>query len=46
MEKQRLDNIIASTGRFSRKEVKELIRRGVVTVDGVPARSAEEKADP
>ena len=46
MEKQRLDKIIASTGRFSRKEVKELIRRGVVTVDGVPARSAEEKADP
>lgn len=46
MEKQRLDKIIASTGRFSRKEVKELIRRGVVMVDGVPARSAEEKADP
>ena len=46
MEKQRLDKIIASTGRLSRKEVKELIRRGVVTVDGVPARSAEEKADP
>ena len=46
MEKQRLDKIIASTGRFSRKEVKELIRQGVVTVDGVPARSAEEKADP
>ena len=46
MEKQRLDKIIASTGRFSRKEVQELIRRGVVTVDGVPARSAEEKADP
>ena len=46
MEKERLDKIIASTGRFSRREVKELIRRGAVTVDGVPARSAQEKADP
>jgi 16S rRNA pseudouridine516 synthase len=46
MEKQRLDKIIASTGRFSRREVKTLIRQGRVLVDGVPARSAEEKADP
>ena len=46
MEQQRLDKIIASTGRFSRREVKELIRRGQVLVDGVPARSAQEKADP
>ena len=46
MEQQRLDKIIASTGRFSRREVKDLIRRGAVTVDGVPARSAQEKADP
>ncbi len=42
----RLDKIVASTGRFSRREVKELIRRGQVLVDGVPARSAQEKADP
>ena len=46
MEQQRLDKIIASTGRFSRREVKELIRRGWVLVDGVPAKSAQEKADP
>lgn len=46
MEKQRLDKIIASTGRFSRREVKNLARQGRVLVDGVPARSAEEKADP
>lgn len=45
MEKQRLDKIIASTGKWSRKEVKALIRQGLVLVDGVPARSAEEKAD-
>ena len=46
MEKQRLDKIIASTGRWSRREAKELIRQGRVLVDGVPARSAEEKAEP
>ena len=46
MEKQRLDKIIASTGKFSRREVKNLIRQGRVLVAGVPARSAEEKADP
>lgn len=46
MEKQRLDKIIASTGRWSRREAKDLIRQGRVLVDGVPARSAEEKADP
>ena len=46
MAAQRLDKIIASMGRWSRREVKDLIRQGRVTVDGVPARSAEEKADP
>lgn len=46
MGKQRLDKIIASTGKFSRREVKDLIRQGLVAVDGVTARSAEEKADP
>ena len=46
MEKQRLDKIIASTGKWSRREAKELIRQGRVLVDGVPARSAEERADP
>ena len=46
MEKQRLDKIIASTGRWSRREVKNLVRQGRVLVDGIPARSAEEKTDP
>ena len=46
MEKQRLDKIIASTGRWSRREVKSLVKQGRVLVDGVIARSAEEKADP
>ena len=46
MEKQRLDKIIVSTGQFSRREVKQLVRQGRVLVDGIPARSAAEKADP
>ena len=46
MALERLDKIIASTGRWSRREVKNLIRQGRVLVDGMPPRSAEEKADP
>ena len=42
---ERLDKILSSTGRWSRREVKELIRSGRVTVDGRRALSAEEKAD-
>ena len=42
---ERLDKILSSTGRWSRKEVKELIRMGRVTVDGVPAGSPEDKAN-
>ena len=33
MAAQRLDKIIASTGRWSRREVKDLVRQGRVTVD-------------
>lgn len=46
MGQQRLDKIIASTGKWSRREVKELARRGLVTVNGFPVRSVEEKFDP
>lgn len=46
MEKQRLDKVIASTGRFSRREVKLLVRQGRVLVDGFPARSPEDKVEP
>lgn len=42
----RLDKLIASTGRWSRREVKELIRQGRVAVDGAAVRSPQEKADP
>ena len=46
MEKQRLDKLIASSGKWSRREVKELIRQGRVSVNGAAATSPEEKADP
>ena len=42
----RLDKILADTGKWSRKEARELIRRGGVTVDGAVVRSPEAKADP
>ena len=43
---ERLDKILAGTGRWSRREVKELVRQGRVRVDGQTARTAEEKVDP
>ena len=46
MAEQRLDKIIVSTGRYSRREVKTLVREGRVLVDGRIAASAEEKCDP
>ena len=46
MAKERLDKILASTGKWSRREAKELARRGLVSVDGAAIRSVEEKFDP
>ena len=46
MALQRLDKLIASTGKYSRREVKLLIKEGRVLVDGRPAASAEDKVDP
>ena len=43
---ERLDKILAGTGRWSRREVKELVCQGRVRVDGQTARTAEEKVDP
>ena len=43
---ERLDKILAGTGRWSRREVKELIRRRRVLLDGLPADSPERKIDP
>ena len=46
MERLRLDKIIAASGKYSRREVKLLIRQGRVLVDGLPARAPEDKVDP
>lgn len=46
MEKQRLDKIIASSGRWSRREVRDLVRRGLVLVNGSAPHSPDEKIDP
>lgn len=43
MELERLDKILAGTGRWSRREVKDLVRSGRVSVNGRPARAPEEK---
>lgn len=42
---ERLDKILAGTGRWSRREVKELVRAGRVSVNGAVAHSPEEKYD-
>ena len=41
----RLDKLIADSGAASRSEAKNLIREGRVSVNGTPARSAEDKYD-
>ena len=46
MALERLDKLLASTGRWSRKEVKDLIRQGRVLSGGHPALRPEEKWDP
>lgn len=45
MALQRIDKILAGTGMWSRKEVKELVRQNRVTVDGKTVKKPEEKAD-
>ena len=42
---ERLDKILTGTGRWSRREVKELVKAGRVRVNGAAARSPEEKYD-
>ena len=42
---ERLDRRLAGTGKWSRKEARELIRAGRVRVDGAVCRAPEEKVD-
>ena len=43
---ERLDKILSATGKWSRREVKELLRQGRVTVDGSRPTGPEMKIDP
>ena len=43
---ERLDKILASTGKYSRKEAKLLIRGGRVLADGIAVRDPAAKLDP
>ncbi len=45
MAMERLDKLLSSTGHWSRREVKELIRQGRVSVDGERAQKPEDKCD-
>ena len=46
MSEERLDKLLSSTGRWSRKEVRELVRRGRVLAGGAVAQRPEDKYDP
>lgn len=43
---ERIDKLLCSTGRWSRREIKDLIRQGRVLANGVLMRKGEEKVDP
>lgn len=43
---ERLDKIIASQGKFSRSEVKKLVKGGRITVDGAVVKSSDVKVTP
>ena len=43
MDMERLDKRLASTGRWSRKEIKDMVRQGRIQINGMPARRPEEK---
>ena len=43
---ERIDKLLSATGRWSRREVKELIRQGRVLADGRAVVKPEEKLDP
>jgi len=43
---QRLDKVLANFGFGSRNDIKKLVRKGLVTVDGITARDASMHVDP
>ena len=45
MQQERIDKIIASQGLYSRKDVKTIIRKGLVTVNGKCVKNSDIKVD-
>lgn len=43
---ERLDKIIASQGKYSRSEVKKLVKGGRISLDGCPVKASDVKVDP
>ena len=43
---ERIDKLLSSTGRWSRREVKQLVKEGRVLADGLPVDAADQKIDP
>ena len=43
MKEERLDKLLAAQGSWSRREIKDFVRRGAVTVNGKNVRSADIK---
>lgn len=46
LAKMRLDRLLAGQGTQTRKEVRELIRKGRVTVNGQPEKAADRQVEP
>ncbi len=46
MALERLDKLLSSTGRWSRKELRDMARQGRIVADGAVVRKPEEKFDP
>ena len=46
MAMERLDKILSSTGHWTRREVKDLVKQGRVSVGGQKVKKSEEKYDP
>ena len=46
MAKMRLDKLLAGQGTLSRREVKEMVRRGRVAVNGSVVKTADLQVDP
>ena len=42
---ERLDKVLSDSGMYSRREARELVRQGRVTVNGEAARSADDRVD-